>query len=108
MDNLDRIQEIMQCVSRLWDARDVYNERVDDDLQTILDNIKKIKAEMLDLLSEHNDPVRHAYWVNRVWCSNCSRFPVDCSLPISNSELTQYFERCPHCGAKMDGGSDNG
>ncbi len=108
MDNLDRIEEILQCVGRLYNECPVFYAHVEDDLNTILDNIKKIKAEMLDLWSESNDPVRHAYWVNGTWCSNCSRFPVDCSLPISNRELTKYFERCPHCGAKMDGGVVNG
>lgn len=108
MDNLDRIAEIMQCVGRIWSECPVENEQVRDDLHTIVDNIKMIKAELLELWSVSNDSAAHAYWVNDVWCSNCSRFPIDCSLPISNRELTKYFERCPHCGAKMDGGADNG
>lgn len=32
------------------------------------------------------------------------RFPVDTSESISNRRLTKFFDWCPHCGAKMDGG----
>lgn len=45
---------------------------------------------------------RRGHWVTDTWCSECGRFPVDCSLPISNRELTKYFEYCPHCGIKME------
>lgn len=49
MDNLDRINEIMQCVGRIWSECPVENEQVRDDLHTIVDNIKMIKVELLDL-----------------------------------------------------------
>lgn len=48
------------------------------------------------------EPVRHGRWINDTFCSECNRFPVDVSVSISNQELTKYFSRCPHCGAKMD------
>ena len=54
------------------------------------------------------EPVRHGRWVNDIFCSECSRFPVDVSCHISNQDLTKYFSRCPHCGARMDGGEDCG
>ena len=47
------------------------------------------------------EPVRYAHWVNDTYCSYCKRFPVDVSVSISNQELTKYFSRCPHCGARM-------
>lgn len=47
------------------------------------------------------EPVCYAVWVNDTFCSNCKRFPVDVSVSISNRELTKYFSRCPHCGARM-------
>ena len=54
------------------------------------------------------EPVRYAHWVNDTFCSECKRFPVDVSVPISNKELTRYFSRCPHCGARMKkGGYEN-
>ncbi len=48
--------------------------------------------------------VKHGRWVNDTYCSICGRFPVDVSESISNRRLTKFFECCPHCGAKMDGG----
>lgn len=55
-----------------------------------------------------SEPVRHGRWINDTYCSECKRFPVDVSVSISNRELTKYFSRCPHCGARMDGGADDG
>lgn len=54
MDNLDRINEIMQCVGRIWSECPVDNEQVRDDLHTIVDNIKMIKAELLELWRQNN------------------------------------------------------
>lgn len=63
-------------------------------LSTAIDWLQKIKIEC--------EPVCHALWINGTFCSNCKRFPVDVSVSISNQELTKYFSRCPHCGARMD------
>lgn len=52
MDNLDRIDEIMQCVGRIWSECPVENEHVRDDLAIIANNIKMIKAELLELWSQ--------------------------------------------------------
>lgn len=54
-----------------------------------------------DMPTLETEPVCYAVWVNETFCSNCKRFPVDVSVPISNQELTKHFSRCPHCGAKM-------
>lgn len=54
MDNLDRIDEIMQCVGRLWNECPVEHEHVRDDLSTIVDNIQMVKAELLDLWHRMN------------------------------------------------------
>ena len=61
---------------------------------------QQLSAEYGITVSE-SEPVIHAIWINDTYCSNCKRFPVDVSVPISNQELTKYFSRCPHCGAKM-------
>ena len=53
------------------------------------------------------EPVRHGRWINDTFCSECNRFPVDVSFNVSNQKLAKYFSRCPHCGAKMDGGEEN-
>lgn len=54
MDNLDRINEILQCVGRIWSECPVENEQVRDDLCAIVDNIQMIKAELLELWSHQN------------------------------------------------------
>ena len=54
------------------------------------------------------EEVKHAKWVTGTWCSNCSRFPISCDLPVDNKQLAKTFEYCPHCGAKIDGGVENG
>lgn len=77
---------------------DVYIDKGLMMARTIIDKMPTIEAE----------PVRHGRWINDTFCSECNRFPVDVSVPISNQELTKYFTRCPHCGAKMNGGAENG
>lgn len=59
----------------------------------IIDQMPAIEAE----------PVRHGRWMfieqksGYLWkCSNCK------------GNFDQRFSYCPHCGAKMDGGADNG
>ena len=57
-------------------------------------------------ISADVDPVKHGRWVVDgvyVVCSVCNRLtlsPIVKQLPI--------FKFCPNCGAKMDGGADNG
>lgn len=76
-------------------------------------------AEFQELIKEipvaDVEPVRHAYWVKRmehgvgrgyevhtpIWsCSDCGRDydPASCSI----------IKYCYNCGAKMDGGQDDG
>lgn len=102
--------------------------RPDGDYSEVTDEAVKAAAEYLlhekhDFYFSHNETgyimrvvrdepeldepgARHAHWVNDTWCSNCSRFPVKQGMGYDNRELTKYFERCPHCGAKMDGGAE--
>lgn len=54
-------------------------------------------------------PVRHARWISvagkrdRI-CSRCLH-----NEPYKNADDdAEVFEFCSHCGAKMDGGADNG
>lgn len=54
MDNFDRIDVIMQCAGRIWSECPIENEQVRDDLRTIVDNIKMIRAELIDLLHQMN------------------------------------------------------
>lgn len=59
------------------------------------------------------EPVRHGRWIEHgggfvVTCSNCNatyRKDVLQSLSPYAEHLTRH---CPNCGARMDGGADNG
>lgn len=51
--------------------------------------------------------VVHAQWIrkgNMIWCSHCGDAPIDDAYNWYPTE-TPY---CPLCGAKMDGGDNNG
>ena len=69
--------------------------------------VRAAQANLNRMPTIEAEPVIHAQWINNTFCSNCNRFPVDVSVSISNQELTKYFSRCPHCGARMDGGTEN-
>lgn len=64
-------------------------------------DIREMLDEIEALSTIEAEPVRHGRWINDTFCSECERFPVDVSVSISNRELTKYFSRCPHCGARM-------
>jgi len=94
MDNLDRIDEIMQCVGRLWSVCDVDCENIADDLHTISDNIMMIKAELLELWGQ-SESVRHGRWVLDRGLVVCS----ECRYPLQQIGAKDF---CGKCGAKMD------
>lgn len=65
-------------------------------------------------------PVRHGTWgryydedhcTEYIVCSNCgAKYDSDIVFAYHNGEPRlelEGLERCPHCGAKMDGGEDN-
>ena len=51
-------------------------------------------------------PVRHGEW-EIVVGSNGKEYMV-CTCCRVSQDLTGVFTYCPNCGAKMDGGADNG
>lgn len=51
-------------------------------------------------------PVRHGDW-EIVLGSNGKEYMV-CTCCRVSQDLTGVFTYCPNCGAKMDGGSENG
>lgn len=64
--------------------------------------------------SVNAEPVRHGTWIPTEYDSYADGYPVyelwECSECRNEHEgdadtLTAY---CPHCGAKMDGGNENG
>ena len=95
IDTIKSYIEVWDCKGCLPDGGTQHNVMAVDDLQYL----PTIEAE----------PVCYARWVNDTFCSNCNRFPVPAgvSVGISDKELTKYFSRCPHCGAKMMESDDN-
>lgn len=111
MDNLDRINEILQCVGRIWSESPVDNEDVRDDLHTIVDNIQIIKAELLELWSQKDDQrdvdvsLREALQRIKYECSTKAHCE-DCALywicpflrtaiqPPSNWDVTAIVRGC--------------
>ena len=51
------------------------------------------------------DPVQHGWWIwHKKW--EPFEFKYECSICHDGSDLESKY--CPNCGAKMDGGADNG
>lgn len=83
------------CVIRNLLSAPIYNYLFNND-NVYIDTDSCIKIPTIEV-----EQIRYGHWVNNTFCSECKRFPVDVSVPISNQELTKYFSRCPHCGARM-------
>lgn len=76
-------------------------ERACGDGNLVAKGVRKAYKAIERMPTIDAEPVRSGRWVNDIFCSECNRFPVDVSVSISNRELTKYFSRCPHCGARM-------
>ena len=71
-----------------------------------------IQMDMLKLPAADVAPVVHAHWVvrfdgtynrRRCYCSHCGKHNG-----VGGIAQNQEKPYCPNCGAKMDGGADNG
>ena len=83
----------------LSDGRGLCRVIFEDDFKRA---IKKIpKGIIVDVA-----PVRHGEW-EIVIGSNGKEYMV-CTCCRVSQDLTGVFTYCPNCGAKMDGGADNG
>ena len=49
------------------------------------------------------EPVKHGYWI-----INSDGYYPQCSECLKEPKGREMTECCPHCGAKMDGGKENG
>lgn len=67
--------------------RDFITPEYDDTLRDIIDRAPAVDAE----------PVHHGRWID----DNCS----ECGQYVYHGDARNY---CPNCGARMDGGKDNG
>lgn len=64
--------------------------------------------EIDDLPAVDATPVRHGRWINQgfnpVRCSVCGVTPN----ALRGTTVQPDFKFCPYCGARMDGGDNNG
>ena len=79
------------------------------DCECIKKRLEKAAKRVSTIPAANVAPVVHGRWVSvagkrdRI-CSRCLR-----NEPYKNADDdAEVFEFCPHCGAKMDGGADNG
>jgi hypothetical protein len=69
---------------------------------SIADTVRKVKhIPAADVVE-----VRYGRWIEdacgAIWCSNCSHTEESCEQKMF------HYRYCPNCGAKMDGGADDG
>ncbi|MGN1416257.1 MAG: hypothetical protein ACI4XF_05410 [Oscillospiraceae bacterium] len=57
-------------------------------------------GEPKDTTSADSETVKHGHWVPTDWGFKCSA----CDYGYEHEGYTQFFNYCPSCGAKMDGG----
>ena len=74
-----------------------------DGTTRVLHSVPTTTREMIDLIADQTtieaEPVKHGRWDEK------KRF-VECSACGERRMITHNF--CPNCGAKMDGGTENG
>lgn len=69
----------------------------------VINHVEKYVNEMPTIEPE----VRHGRWKKKngeIYCTNCKKSKWSESFEL----MLRRFNYCPHCGAKMDGGADNG
>lgn len=68
--------------------------------------LDRAQRAILDAPAADVAPVRHGDW-EIVLGSNGNEYMV-CTCCRVSQDLTGVFTYCPNCGARMDGGSENG
>ena len=63
-------------------------------------------SDLRDMKTANVAPVRHAMW--EVVVGSDGKEHMVCTGCRKQQDLTGVFSYCPNCGAKMDGGFDNG
>lgn len=98
-DLIDRRSALSVCKEYGW----IDGEDFVDGYNTAIRDIREAIKELPTIEPE----VRHAYWepseVGEYHCTHCG---VECNIDLFHKALLNPF--CGNCGAKMDGGIDNG
>lgn len=74
--------------------------------------LDRAQRAILDAPAADVAPVVHGRWIyigkyGEYECSVCHGIDTDCSDYYSSHVVTEQ-DYCPNCGARMDGGSENG
>ena len=70
-----------------------------------------IASEILGLPAADVAPVVHGRWIDGAEDFTCGNHNAECSICrcyVSWDGCDEDFNYCPNCGAKMDGGNENG
>ena len=79
------------------------NEHFINGIESVLEYVENLPAADVA-------PVRHGRWIlerepdGKPYCFHCSV----CDDDFHYIGITVAYDYCPNCGAKMDGGADNG
>ena len=68
-----------------------------------------IRQNIMDIPAADVTPVRHGRWEKQSGLYSCSECGMTCPYDVQ-ADVIEYWacNYCPNCGAKMDGGADNG
>lgn len=64
--------------------------------------------ELGDIPSADVAPVRHGRWDRVIPSKSAAKWSSKVSCSVCHNAGYNHFNYCPNCGAKMDGGDDNG
>lgn len=82
--------------------------------QEVKDTLLRFERAIKGVPAADVEPVVHAHWVvddEYLTCSHCSESYLAGDTSHEVRELLdrgEAYKRCPHCGAKMDGGDAGG
>ena len=102
---LDSLRESHEGLQKIYDGLhfEIEQRLCGAQITTFIEAILRVKhAPTIDA-----EPVRHGRWGN-VLHDNPGPLEGICSLCGHFCKHAKYYEYCPNCGAKMDGGENDG
>ena len=84
-------------------AVDVYYNTPDINL-----SCEKFEAAIFKIPAADVAPVRHGRWERVIPSKSAAKWSTKVSCSNCHSAGYAHHKYCPNCGAKMDGGADNG
>ena len=76
---------------------------------TALDALKKVMDWIVAAPTIDAEPVRHGRWKKHTyWIGSWGENEMVCSVCEKKYKFHADYNYCPNCGAKMDGGAEDG